>query len=146
MDLGHRGSHDRRHSEFLAFLKQVAGAYPRRRLQVICDNYATDKQPVVQGWLAKHPRVMLHFTATSASWLNLVEVFFSIVDRQALRRHDFPVSTTSPPPSGGRPSRVAGPAGLLLHRPLERTQFPGFPVGTSGVNYFDVNRGLVPLA
>jgi hypothetical protein len=52
MDLGHRGSHDRRHSEFLAFLKQVAGAYPRRRLQVICDNYATDKQPVVQGWLA----------------------------------------------------------------------------------------------
>jgi hypothetical protein len=49
MDLGHRGSHDRRHSEFLAFLKQVAGAYPRRRLQVICDNYATDKQPVVQG-------------------------------------------------------------------------------------------------
>jgi len=35
----------------------------------------------VQGWLAKHPRVMLHFTPTSASWLNLVEVFFSIVDR-----------------------------------------------------------------
>lgn len=60
-------AHDRRHSEFLAFLKQVAGAYPRRRLQVICDNYATDKQPVVQGWLAKHPRVMLHFTPTSAT-------------------------------------------------------------------------------
>ena len=43
-----------RHQEFLAFLKQVAGAYPRRRLHVICDNYATHKHPVVRGWLAKH--------------------------------------------------------------------------------------------
>jgi transposase len=79
-----------RHQEFLAFLKQVAGAYPRRRLHVICDNYATHKHPVVRGWLAKHPRIRLHFTPTSASWLNLVEVFFSIVERQALRRGDFP--------------------------------------------------------
>jgi transposase len=79
-----------RHQEFLAFLKQVARAYPRRRLHVICDNYATHKHPVVRGWLTKHPRVELHFTPTSASWLNLVEVFFSIVDRQALRRGDFP--------------------------------------------------------
>jgi transposase len=57
---------------------------------VICDNYATHKHPVVRGWLAKHPRIQLHFTPTSASWLNLVEVFFSIVERQALRRGDFP--------------------------------------------------------
>jgi transposase len=78
-----------RHPEFLAFLKQVAGAYPRRQLHVVCDNYATHKHPVVRGWLAKHPRIQLHFTPTSASWLNLVEVFFSIVDRQALRRGDF---------------------------------------------------------
>ena len=82
-----------RHQEFLAFLKQVAGAYPRRRLHVICDNYATHKHPVVRGWLAKHPRIQLHFTPTSASWLNLVEVFFSIVERQALRRGDFPSVT-----------------------------------------------------
>jgi len=79
-----------RHQEFLAFLKQVARSYPRRRLHVICDNYATHKHPVVRAWLAKHPRVQLHFTPTSASWLNLVEVFFSIVERQALRRGDFP--------------------------------------------------------
>ena len=79
-----------RHQEFLAFLKQVARAYPRRQLHVICDNYATHKHPVVRGWLTKHPRVELHFTPTSASWLNLIEVFFSIVDRQALRRGDFP--------------------------------------------------------
>jgi hypothetical protein len=43
----------------------------------------------VRGWLARHPRIRLHFTPTSASWLNLVEVFFSIVERQALRRGDF---------------------------------------------------------
>jgi transposase len=79
-----------RHQEFLAFLKQVARAYPGRRLHVICDNYATHRHPVVRDWVVKHSRVELHFTPTSASWLNLVEVFFSIVDRQALRRGDFP--------------------------------------------------------
>jgi transposase len=78
-----------RHTEFLAFLQQVAKAYPRRRLQVICDNYVTHKHQRVQAWLGRHPRVRLHFTPTYASWLNLVEVFFSIVERQALRRGDF---------------------------------------------------------
>jgi transposase len=43
----------------------------------------------VQAWLAKHPRVRLHFTPTYASWLNLVELFFAIIERQALRRGDF---------------------------------------------------------
>jgi transposase len=78
-----------RHQEFLGFLKQVAGAYPRRQLHMVCDNYATHKHPTVRAWLASHPRIQLHFTPTSASWLNLVEVFFSIVERQALRRGDF---------------------------------------------------------
>jgi transposase len=78
-----------RHTEFLAFLQQVAKAYPRRRLHVICDNYATHKHHKVQAWLGRHPRVQLHFTPTYASWLNLVEVFFSMVERQALRRGDF---------------------------------------------------------
>ena len=45
--------------------------------------------PEVQAWLASHPRVQLHFTPTYASWLNLVEVFFAIIERQALRRGDF---------------------------------------------------------
>jgi len=43
----------------------------------------------VQAWLASHPRVQLHFTPTYASWLNLVEVFVSIIQRQALGRGDF---------------------------------------------------------
>jgi transposase len=78
-----------RHTEFLAFLKQVARAYPRRQLHLVLDNYATHKHPTVRAWLAKHPRVQLHFTPTSASWLNLVEVFFGIITRQAIRRGSF---------------------------------------------------------
>jgi transposase len=79
-----------RHQEFLAFLKQVAAAYPRRQLHVVVDNYATHKHPAVRAWLARHRRVRLHFTPTSGSWLNLVEAFFSILTRQALRRGSFP--------------------------------------------------------
>jgi hypothetical protein len=79
-----------RHQEFLAFLKQVAAAYPRRQLHVVCDNYATHKHPAVRAWLQHHRRVRLHFTPTSGSWLNLVAVFFSILTRQALRRGSFP--------------------------------------------------------
>ncbi len=79
-----------RHQEFLAFLKQVAAAYPRRQLHVVVDNYATHKHPAVRTWLACHPRITLHFTPTSGSWLNLVEAFFSIITRQSLRRGNFP--------------------------------------------------------
>jgi transposase len=75
--------------QFLAFLKQVARAYPRVPLHVVCDNYATHKHPNVQAWLAKHPRVQLHFTPTSGSWLNMVEIFFGIITRQAIRRGTF---------------------------------------------------------
>jgi transposase len=78
-----------RHEEFLAFLKKVARAYPRRELHVVLDNYGTHKHPDVEVWLAKHPRVTLHFTPTSGSWLNLVEVFFGIITRQAIRRGTF---------------------------------------------------------
>jgi hypothetical protein len=88
-----------RHQEFLGFLRQVATAYPRRQLPVMVDNYATHKHPAVRAWLARHPRITLHFTPTSGSWLNLVEAFFSILTRQALRRGNFPPSPTSSPPS-----------------------------------------------
>jgi transposase len=57
--------------EFLAFLKQVARAYPRRQLHVVCDNYATHKHPNVRAWLTKNPRVRLHFTpppAPGSTW------------------------------------------------------------------------------
>ena len=78
-----------RHQEFLRFLKKVAAAYPGQQLHVICDNYATHKHRDVTAWLAKNPRVTLHFTPTGCSWLNLVECFFSIITRQAIRRGSF---------------------------------------------------------
>ena len=77
------------HVEFLDFLKQVAKAYPRVKLHVVADNYATHKHPKVQAWLDRNPRVTMHFTPTSGSWLNLVEVFFGIITRQAIRRGTF---------------------------------------------------------
>ena len=73
-------------AEFLDFLKKVARAYPRRQLHVVCDNYHTHKHADITGWLAKNPRIALHFTPTSGSWLNLFDVFFSIITRQAIRR------------------------------------------------------------
>ena len=76
-------------AEFLDFLKRVARAYPRRELHVVLDNYHTHKHDEINQWLAKHPRITLHFTPTSGSWLNLVEVFFSIITRQAIRRGSF---------------------------------------------------------
>ena len=78
-----------RHQEFLAFLKTVAKAYPRVKLHVVCDNYATRKDPDVVAWLERHRRITLHFTPTSGSWLNMVEIFFGIITRQAIRRGTF---------------------------------------------------------
>jgi transposase len=78
-----------RHEEFLHFLKVLARGYPRRELHVVVDNYSTHKHPDVEAWLARHPRITLHFTPTSGSWLNLVEAFFSIITRQAIRRGTF---------------------------------------------------------
>jgi len=78
-----------RHTEFLACLNLVAQAYPRRKLHVVVDDYATHRHAKVQAWLARHPRVQLHSTPTDASWLNLVKAFFAIATRQALRCGDF---------------------------------------------------------
>ena len=83
-----------RHQEFLIFLKHVARAYPDRgdgvELHLVMDNYATHKRVEVRDWLAANPRIHVHFTPTSGSWLNLVEVWFGIIERQAIRRGVFP--------------------------------------------------------
>jgi transposase len=78
-----------RHTEFLAFLKHVARAYPDVELHLVMDNYATHKHPKVKAWLAANPRIHVHFTPTSGSWLNLVEVWFSIIEKQAIHRGSF---------------------------------------------------------
>ena len=84
-----------RHQEFLAFLRQIERAYrgvvdPETgepvALHLVMDNYATHKHPKVREWLAANPRFVVHFTPTHASWMNLVEIWFGLVERQAIRR------------------------------------------------------------
>jgi transposase len=77
------------HVEFVAFLNSLARKYPRLEIHLICDNYGTHKHPSVREWLKSHPRFHLHFTPTSASWLNLVERWFGILTSQAIRRGSF---------------------------------------------------------
>ena len=79
-----------RHQEWLKFLQQIDAQTPAdRELHLILDNDATHKHPKVQQWLAKHPRFHLHFTPTSASWLNMVERFFRDLTVNRLRRGVF---------------------------------------------------------
>jgi transposase len=79
-----------RHREFLAFLKMVNANVPRGRdLHVIVDNSSTHTHPNVRAWLARHRRVHLHFTPTSSSWLNLVELWFRQITNRRLRRPAF---------------------------------------------------------
>ena len=78
------------HAEWLKFLRQIDRQTPKgKTLHLIADNYATHKHPAVQAWLAKHPRFNMHFTPTSASWLNMVERFFRDISENRIRRGVF---------------------------------------------------------
>ena len=78
------------HIEWLKFLRQIDRETPKdKTLHLIADNYATHKHPAVQEWLARHPRFNMHFTPTSASWLNMVERFFRDISENRLRRGVF---------------------------------------------------------
>ncbi len=75
-----------RHQEWLKFLKLIDVSTPAEKdLHLIVDNYATHKHPKVKAWLAKNPRFHIHFTPTSASWLNMVERFFRDITVRSLR-------------------------------------------------------------
>ena len=79
-----------RHQEWLRFLRQIDRSTPKKKeLHLIADNYATHKHPAVKTWLAKHPRFHMHFTPTSASWLNMVERFFRDLSENQVRRGVF---------------------------------------------------------
>lgn len=79
-----------RHQEFIKFLNQVERAVPAGKvIHAILDNYATHKHLKVKQWLAHNPRWVFHFTPTSASWLNAVEGFFSVITRRRIRRGVF---------------------------------------------------------
>ena len=78
----------KRREEFLQFMEGVAAETPPdRELHVILDNYCTHKK--CDDWLGRHPNVHFHFTPTSASWLNQVEIWFGILSRKALRGASF---------------------------------------------------------
>lgn len=78
----------RRREEFLDFMNQVVAEHPEKEIHVVLDNLSTHK-PKEDRWLAAHPRVHFHFTPTHASWLNQIEVWFSILSRQALAGASF---------------------------------------------------------
>lgn len=79
-----------RHQEFLAFLRHLdASVPPELELHLIIDNYATHKHPAVRAWLAHRPRYHVHFTPTSASWLNQVERWFGHITHRSIRRGSF---------------------------------------------------------
>jgi transposase len=79
-----------RHGEWLRFLRLVDRKTPKGlTLHLIVDNYATHSHPDVQQWLSKHPRFVMHFTPTGASWLNMVERFFRDITDKRIRRDSF---------------------------------------------------------
>ena len=79
-----------RHQEYIRFLNRInREVAPDLDVHLIADNYATHKHPNVKAWLARHPRFHMHFTPTSASWLNLVERFFAEITRKRIRRGVF---------------------------------------------------------
>lgn len=79
-----------RHVEFLKFLRKVDRETPQDLdLHLIIDNYATHTHANVKAWLAKRPRLHLHFTPTSSSWLNLIERWFGEITRKQIRRGTF---------------------------------------------------------
>jgi hypothetical protein len=109
----------RRHhraAEFRKFLARIGKAVPAGlEVHLVCDNLATRKTPVIQAWLARHPRFRLHFTPTGSSWINQSERWFGFLTDQMIRR-------------GGtracRPSRPASASGSSTGTPT-RGHSPG---------------------
>jgi len=87
------GAIEQRHRaiEFLKFVKVIHGRWgkSKRQLHIVLDNLATHEVEEVQQWLKKHRNVHFHFTPTHASWLNQIELWFSILQRQVIRRGSF---------------------------------------------------------
>jgi transposase len=78
----------RRRREFLDFMNEVIAEHPEQEIHVVLDNLNTHK-PKHDGWLARHKNVQFHYTPTHASWLNQIEIWFSILTRRALQGASF---------------------------------------------------------
>ena len=75
--------------DFLHFLKRLARSFPKQDLHIILDNSSTHSIPAVREWLEAHPRIRFHFTPKGASWMNMVEAWFSVLTRKSIRRGSF---------------------------------------------------------
>jgi transposase len=76
-----------RAAEFLNFLKEIDAQVPEGLdVHIVMDNYATHKTPKIKAWLTRRPHYHVHFTPTSASWINQVERWFAELTRKRLRR------------------------------------------------------------
>jgi len=76
--------------DWIAFLRLIDRQTPQNKpLHIIADNYAAHKHPNVRRWLGKHKRFHVHYTPTSASWLNMVERFFRDITQNRIRRAVF---------------------------------------------------------
>ena len=84
----HQHTKRRRRRDFLAFMNYMVALYPDQELHVILDNLNTQK-PKRDRWLSRHPNVHFHYMPTHASWLNMIEIFFSILSRSALKGASF---------------------------------------------------------
>jgi transposase len=79
-----------RHHEWLKFLRMIDQTVTgKKQIHIICDNYATHKHERVQRWMVRHKRFHVHFTPTSASWLNMIERFFRDLTENRIRRGAF---------------------------------------------------------
>lgn len=80
-----------RHQEFLSFLKRIERTYRKsgRKIHVICDNFSAHKHKKVKEWAEQQPNFFMHFTPTHASWLNQIEIWFSIMSRRVLKQGVF---------------------------------------------------------
>ena len=104
----------RKRRQFLTFMNGIVAAWPDREIHVILDNLRTHK-PKVERWLPRHPNVHFHYTPTHASWMNQIEIWFSILWKGALRGGAFQIDTGL--------ATGDGP----LHRSLQRER-PSLPV------------------
>ena len=131
-----------RHVEFLKFLRKIDREVPKRlRIHLILDNYATHNHPNVRAWLSKHPRFELHFTPTSSSWLNMVEIFFSRADRQGDPPRDLP---QRPGPDRRDPGLPRRPQRQPRAVPMDRHSRPDPRKGPTRPGHPQCNRQLKP--
>jgi transposase len=79
------------HQEFLTFLSRLEKNYRKkgRKIHIICDNYSAHKHKKVKEWVEAHNNIFIHFTPTHASWLNQIEIWFSIMSRKVLKQGIF---------------------------------------------------------